>query len=427
MAREDQWTGMTATTGNAVLATALALTGILTLAVGLLALADKDQSPWATTVLSGLVIAAAAARVWPRFHLPRLRMRFALPSAVVMLAASMTWAINGGSGVSATNIVLAPLVALAVASLARDERSRMAVMVCFAMVLGVIATAALVKWYLGDDVGQALTAGSSQSLRYSIRLFGHPNNFGMALAMLIPFAAAGVVFVRHRLLFLISLASVAVGLAALFLTQSRAAWVGCALGLLVVAPNWRVRAIVTAAALAATAIVGPQVVNRLAAEDYQDNVRISIWRVSLDVVQDHPLLGVGVGNFRENVAPVAFADEPYPVPPPHAHNVILNYAAEVGAPAACALIILAIAVIVALVRIRSHQSQSTVAVTRACMGALTAMIVTGQFDATIDQRYTLLIAAAIVGLSCAVTKPGVSCEPIDRDAVPRNPGSVTGV
>jgi hypothetical protein len=376
----------------------------VTLSVALLILADADQSPWATTALSGLVIAAAAARAWPSVHLPSLQLSLALPSAVVMVAAVMSWLVNGGSAVLATNIVLAPVVALSVASLVRDKSSRLVVVTFLTIVLGVIGAAALVKWHLGDDAGGALVAGSSQSLRYSIRLFGHPNAFGMALAMLIPFAAAGVFYLRQTLLFLVSLASLTGGLAALILTQSRTAWVACVLGLLVVAPNWRLRAILTTLVLAGAALLAPQIIDRLAAEDYRENVRASIWRVSLDVVLNHPLLGVGPGNFSDHAAPVAFVDQPQPIPPPHAHNEVLNYAAEIGLPAAFAVIVLVGVVVASLVRARPHDSPTAVYVRRACLGALTVMVVAGQFDATIGQGYTFLIAIVVLGLSVQATR-----------------------
>jgi O-antigen ligase len=57
--------------------------------------------------------------------------------------------------------------------------------------------------------------------------------------------------------------------------------------------------------------------------------RIAIYQANLDVVHDHPLLGLGFGRYRTNVAPYYDA-HPEADRRSHAHNNFLQLAAEAG-------------------------------------------------------------------------------------------------
>jgi putative inorganic carbon (HCO3(-)) transporter len=62
--------------------------------------------------------------------------------------------------------------------------------------------------------------------------------------------------------------------------------------------------------------------------------RLEIWGIAFRLVAEHPLLGVGLGNFQAAYGKLMVPDLPlltYPLElPEHAHNLFLNLAVEVG-------------------------------------------------------------------------------------------------
>lgn len=141
----------------------------------------------------------------------------------------------------------------------------------------------------------------------------------------------------------------------LFLTQSRAGWIGGAAGLLALLVGWgillppsRRRRIVwgivggvIGGGLLLLLLVGPTQVINLAQEPVVETAvgdlsttlfRQEVWRWSIAGIQDFPFTGVGLGAFRQ----VAFRLYPIGVPPSfdfaHAHNIFLQTALDLGLP-----------------------------------------------------------------------------------------------
>ena len=58
--------------------------------------------------------------------------------------------------------------------------------------------------------------------------------------------------------------------------------------------------------------------------------RLYVWKASLKLVREHPIFGVGAGNFREQITPL-LKDVPIHISSrAHAHNTFLQYAVEFG-------------------------------------------------------------------------------------------------
>lgn len=138
------------------------------------------------------------------------------------------------------------------------------------------------------------------------------------------------------------LAALLLGLAALVLTFARAAWLGLgAAGLLLAvlalrASALRRRALALSwsgvAALGGLTLLHPGVRERfLSAFDLQANAdRLFIWSRALEIIRDHPLLGVGFGNYQRICS--AYYDRVDPAFPMRtwAHNSPLSLLAETG-------------------------------------------------------------------------------------------------
>lgn len=59
--------------------------------------------------------------------------------------------------------------------------------------------------------------------------------------------------------------------------------------------------------------------------DHSTSGRLSIWKEATDIIAEHPLVGVGLGNYSNEVKPSANYREPR-----YAHNIFLDIAAETG-------------------------------------------------------------------------------------------------
>lgn len=186
-------------------------------------------------------------------------------------------------------------------------------------------------------------------------MFGQPNPFAGYLGTVLPLALAMTLApqpVRFRAVAALALAMTALGIA---LSLSRGAWLGLAISLTVMALAWSGRArklvpplVAAAAIVVVLAMIGalpPTIASRitsvidnfgvfdvrtvpLTSENFAVVERMAHWQAGWWMFLDHPILGVGTGNYP------AVYDEYYVHPWKealgHAHNYYLNMAAEAG-------------------------------------------------------------------------------------------------
>ena len=183
------------------------------------------------------------------------------------------------------------------------------------------------------------TGTSPEAARFLIARGGgtfEPNVTSQFLQMALPFAAVYFLAAaaKGRIPYL---ATFLLAAAAMFATFSRAGWFGAALALaIVVAGAWLKKRTVGArtGALAAMTAVGvilliPAVAVVLARGAQGDQLsaayRLADWRAAFAMIRDHPLLGVGKGNYLELARFYNWWTLEYPV-----HNVYLLSWAETG-------------------------------------------------------------------------------------------------
>ena len=128
----------------------------------------------------------------------------------------------------------------------------------------------------------------------------------------------------------------------LILSESRAAWVAVAVaGPLAVAAQSRSRALYLLGGGAVTlGLLGWMwwsPANTLRALGFG---RLTAWSIAIEAIREHPISGVGLGAFR-GLAPALQVNVPEPILPlPHAHNVFLQAALDVGLPGLAAYLAL---------------------------------------------------------------------------------------
>lgn len=279
-----------------------------------------------------------------------------------------------------------------------------------AVILGAVA-ASLVGF------GQLLTGVGPIEAEGVDRIRGpypSPNNLGLLLDRSLPLAAALALGLagrpravpsadaprarpaagRRALLTVATL----VLLAALALTYSVGAWLACGLGLALVLWLSGHRRLLLA--LAALAVAGALVVLLLRPERVfsptTSSIRVLLWGSSLQMLADHPVLGVGLDNFLYLYSP-ARAERPYMHPDAwreselsHPHNIFLDWWLSLGLPGLAAL------AWALLLLLRHARPRGPLAV--GLLGALAASLAHGQ----IDNSYFLPDLAALWWLQLAL-------------------------
>jgi putative inorganic carbon (hco3(-)) transporter len=317
---------------------------LLSLPLGRLTFAEV-VSP--VTVLVAVVLAVWLWRVLSGSE----RIEFShmqLPLAIFLLwgIAGIYGALDVGNAIKVLSIfVMAASVYLVTSQTIRSPEEAHGIMWAAAVTVGITVLYTVVAGFGGSmsEVYQNDEGGQSYA-RFG-GIFGHPNLLGGFLALAIPsmvaLAASERVWWRRLSGSLLVMAA----MAGLVFTYSRGAWLGTGVGLLILLPVlgrgfW----LILGAVLLGPVLVGMvtstgAVLARLdsitaAGSDPALMERLEIWGMAFRLVAEHPLLGVGLGNFQAAYGRLMVPDLPlltYPLElPEHAHNLFLNLAVEVG-------------------------------------------------------------------------------------------------
>jgi O-Antigen ligase len=242
------------------------------------------------------------------------------------------------------------VVGLLVANAETDDLRR--VLACLAIGGGVAGFVAVAG---GTD--QSLVGGGAIATNRAQAGFTQPNVLAFFLVMAIPIAVAVSAgrSLPGRLFFLVMAGGAVWGL---MLTLSRTGLLGTAvaLGVLLLWPGFRRVAAVALAALLVfsmfnldtlaesrqASVVGERLATLGSAQTRSEDPRWMIYERTPELIADHPLLGVGAGNFSLVAERYGIRDEGTPFE--HAHNVPLTIAAELGLVGLAALVWLVVAV-----------------------------------------------------------------------------------
>ena len=217
------------------------------------------------------------------------------------------------------------------------QESRATWRVVDAWVLGgtLIAIIGLGQWVFGENLITAEGVGRVRGF------YGSPNNLALYLGRLLPLAVAFAAWGqsgRRRWAYFLALLVMAV---TMVLTYSRGAWiVGLPISLVFLAALRGRRALVwalvalVAVAIGVLAIFGSGRLDSLLDTSAGTTFfRIQLWRSSLAMILDHPILGVGLDNFlyayrTTYVLPSAWAEFDLS----HPHNFVLDFWLRLGIP-----------------------------------------------------------------------------------------------
>lgn len=179
-------------------------------------------------------------------------------------------------------------------------------------------------------------AGGSNAVRVS-STFGNPNFYAEYLVLLIPIAVALFLTSRNPLRKTLAGAAVVLFTGNLILTYTRGSWlaVGGGMALMsVIASAWFIWVYLISFGL--SILFNPGIAARvISISDIAEGTaafRIRLWNIAMGIIRDHPLVGVGIGNFYEAFTGYVFKQPELSVGwvTYGAHNSYLTVWAETG-------------------------------------------------------------------------------------------------
>jgi O-antigen ligase len=259
--------------------------------------------------------------------------------------------------------------------------------------------------------------------------FGNRNLAAEVMAMGLPLALGAAAGTRRPASRATIVALLALELVFLAATRARAAWLGAACGLgttvVLVRPRWSRRSLAIVGAAFFSALVVASIPGRYNPRDAGDRkryagvmqvleegfdarstalrTRFGLWRRTLSMIRDEPVLGVGPGNW-----PVVFPRYAEPrarldgvlsatLAPRQAHDDLLERAAETGLLGTAALVALVAAAATAARRRLLSNDQGVRAVAAGASGALVALVAISLAGFPLEMPGTLALSGLALG------------------------------
>ena len=376
------------------------------------------MGPLPTTVLEVLIlitVAAYVATLWRERRRPAARTSYEIPIALLLLAgiAGIIVAPDHTRALGIYRAYFVESIALfyITVDLIRsheDLRAMLAVAgaggAIFAIGQIVTFAIALAHHSVHIDAGPAFLNTSSNSVALYLE---PPFAFAVGLSL---FATSA----RERWL---SLGAVALFLTALVLTLSRASYLALAVLAVVavfsVADRRRRMWAIGALALVLLAVIElPFISQRLGTFAHSAALRLSIYRATLHMLSERPILGAGISGFPIRVAPFRPAGEEIELYP---HNLWLTTWSEIGLLGVVSFAVIFLRLLWQGVRALSGADGIYRAVTWGMMGALVLYLVHGMFDSPywkndLSAEFWLMAALGIVGMRGSFTQRASSKE-----------------
>jgi O-antigen ligase len=175
---------------------------------------------------------------------------------------------------------------------------------------------------------------------------GDPNYFALAAVCFLPMAFWLLIRQRSKFERIMLLGACVITMAALAAASSRGGFLAlaAAIAFMVVRQKHRLRNLILAAIVLVPLCFAPggplhRMLHPSYGDEYGTNARITTWKAALNMMQAHPLLGIGPGNFKAVVENYQDSDV---VIKSLAHNTYLEMGAELGIPMVVLYVVLGV-------------------------------------------------------------------------------------
>ena len=257
------------------------------------------------------------------------------------------------------------------------------------------------------------TLGGARVRGRAVSSFDHSNQLGSLCALGALLALGLLLGARTRWGRIAAAGAMALLVGGQLLSLSRGAWIGTVVAViflvLVLPEARRLLLVVTAPLIAVAFLIGsfapqtPQI--QVIGERFQSltvlspyDARSEIWAEALRQIREDPLTGQGPGNFP--VASSRSASETRTVYASHAHNILLNWTAEVGVPAGLMIVGLAVSLGIVVHRLRrriASRNQKDHVLVAGMAAALVSVVAQGQVDYTLRSSVIFFAIWSVIG------------------------------
>ncbi|NJR59943.1 MAG: putative bicarbonate transporter, IctB family [Cyanobacteria bacterium CRU_2_1] len=250
------------------------------------------------------------------------------------------------------NLTLYLVLFALLARVLRSPRLRSLLIAVYLLTAQIVSVAGMRQWFFGANA-LATWVDPESTLAGTTRVYSFLGNPNLLAAYLLPaviFSAAAVFAWRHWVPKLLAILMWVVNSACLILTFSRGGWIGFVVAGFVLLlflvhwfsvylPRfWRIWALpivlgVTAALVFFAVMTVEPLRDRVASifvgrEDSSNNFRLNVWLSVIEIIKDHPVLGIGPGNDVFNRIYPRYQQTGYTAL--SAYSVLLEIAVETG-------------------------------------------------------------------------------------------------
>lgn len=219
----------------------------------------------------------------------------------------------------------------------------------------------------------------------------HPRQVGATMAFLVPFAGAVALVMRNAPLKILAVLAVFMGLVVMGLSQALASMAGLAAAVIFLLVWWR-KWLLVPVVLLVVAIAAVMFTERTTIQQFLPNLlsfedpigiavalRIDMWSRAVAMVADMPFTGIGLNTYP--IVQTHFYTGYALGPEPHAHNLFLQTAVDLGLPGLVALLWLLVAAFYTILVSKRRVVDPLAQAMMAGVGAgLTAYAVNGVLD-----------------------------------------------
>ncbi|RKY25836.1 MAG: hypothetical protein DRP79_06045 [Planctomycetota bacterium] len=291
--------------------------------------------------------------------------------------------------------LLPMIIYLIVVNNIKDRRTLVRLVVVICITTSIIGFLALKRYYV-DKGGFYNTFSSYDKARIGV-ISGQPNQFGAFMSYYTFLLAAFLLYNWRNPRYWALILPIAACARSMLLTFSRGSQVAFFAGLAVTVFLWSRKVfffafvpLVLFLALCPQFVPGVFVgrmrntIQKDGTLDYSTQNRIEVWKTAVRMIQAHPLVGVGYGNFQWYVQDFGLPRHVHGI---DAHNSYLLYAAEMGIPAAaCFILILLICWRKGYLVWRWSRDPFFKAVAVGFLGGLTGLMVSNLFGSRLNSN-----------------------------------------
>lgn len=277
------------------------------------------------------------------FHLRRLP--YDAPALLFVIIGLLSVAVAQDRAFSFYNFYhLVPIYALTyllVGQTLRTPRECQRVVLAMALSAGLVILYGFYQFIFSIDIGAMKWVDGEAFPELSKRVFStweNPNILAGYLDIVIC-AAVGLLPVLSRTWRMVAGILLVAALACLGMTYARGACLVVAVLLAGYGAlrDWRILVglvVLGGGALLADPVLADRLLSVFTRVDTSSEMRLAFWESTVAMILDHPFLGIGWGMYFMVYPEYDFYLQGAPVQIVHAHNMYLNYAAEIGVPGA---------------------------------------------------------------------------------------------